>query len=261
VANKTPLASWLYKDGMALKPCFREYHWPDKYCVEVFDFSTTLNWNNMNFIGRGVDENREIALEKSVSEAIERLVAKNVSTPSFYVDGFSISGNEIRSEHARFEALERFYLKSHLLQKFKFKKIDDIKLKKIESAKDVSFYRMATPAKYYGIVCAMVTANGKIALGFSLSESSEESVKKSWLEALPNFAWLSDGVQDEQIRPWHVSNEFLNQIIPLFSSNLKLNDCDKASEPELVEIEVPFSQIAVLKSAPLSAARYLILKG
>ena len=120
MANKTPLASWLYSKRQELNPKFKEFNWPTRVFPGVFDFATTITWNGIESNGRGVDSQREIALEKSVAEAIERLICKSIGFDSV---GFALAGTHDPEDHAKFEAMERYFLNIHLEEKIPFYQI------------------------------------------------------------------------------------------------------------------------------------------
>lgn len=263
MANKTPLASWLYSKRQELNPKFKEFNWPARVFPGVYDFATIITWNGIESNGRGVDSRREIALEKSVAEAIERLICKSIGFDSV---GFTLAGTHDPEDHAKFEAMERYFLNKHLEDKIPFSKIvfESEEIQKFRSANTdatIELYRMQTPKHIFGIVCAMKTKQ-TTALGFGLSESLEKSVQRSMFEALPNYAWLTDEDKNlaEEI-PWHVEPNFLLKIEPLLSSHFDQTDASTVILPTLTQIEVLKSELSVLSSAPIRLARFSAAAG
>lgn len=260
MATKTPLASWLYSKRQELNPQFKEFNWPSRVFPGLYDFATTISWNGIEAGGRGVDSQREIALEKSVSEAIERLICKTLGFDSV---GFAIAGTHDPSEHAKFEAMERFFLKHHLDEKIPFSPIsvESEEARKFRNQNPdavLSFFSMQTPKNLFGVVCSIKSEKIKLtALGFGLSDSIERSVQRSFNEALPNFAWLTDDDKSIEFElPWHIDSKFLAQIEPLLNGSHEEGK-PTLEMPTLSRMEMAKSVIPVLSSAPIQMARFL----
>ncbi|MBL7670305.1 MAG: hypothetical protein JNM39_07445 [Bdellovibrionaceae bacterium] len=265
MANKTPLASWLYSKRQELNPRFKEFNWPARVFPGLYDFSTTVSWNGVEAGGRGVDSQREIALEKSVAEAIERLICKSLGFDSV---GFALAGTHDPSDHARFEAMERFFLKWHLENRIPFSQVsveneDAQKFRSQNPDAELSFFRMQTPSQLFGIVCSLkMKKTQSTALGFGLSNSLAKSIQHSFREALPNFAWLMD--EDRNIEfemPWHIDTKFLLQIEPLLARESRDEETLLLDMPSLTRLEVEKSKISVLSNAPIQTARFLVAEG
>lgn len=263
MANKTPLASWLYSKRQELNPKFKEFNWPTRVFPGVFDFATTITWNGVESNGRGVDSKREIALEKSVAEAIERLICKSIGFDSV---GFALAGTHDPEDHAKFEAMERYFLNKHLEDKIQFSQIifenEDIrKFRSVNANATIEFYRMQTPKHIFGMVCLM-KSSPTTALGFGLSESLEKSVQRSMFEALPNYAWLTDVEKNHsEEMPWHIEPNFLSKIEPLFLSPFNQTDASAVTLPALTQVEVLKSELAILADAPIRLSRFLAAAG
>lgn len=263
MANKTPLASWLYSKRQELNPKFKEFNWPARVFPGVFDFATTITWNGVESNGRGVDSRREIALEKSVAEAIERLICKSIGFDSV---GFALAGTHDPEAHAKFEAMERYFLNKHLEEKIQFYRItfeneDTRKFRSANADAMIEFYRMQTPKHIFGIVCAMKSM-ATTALGFGLSESLGKSIQRSMFEALPNYAWLTD--QDKsrtEEMPWHIEPTFISKIEPLLSNHVDQTDTSAVMLPTLTKIEVLKSELSILANAPIQLARFSAMPG
>lgn len=266
MANKTPLASWLYSKRQELNPRFREFNWPSKILPGLFDFSTTIVWNGVEAEGRGVDGFREIALEKSVAESIERLICK---IERFDSVGFAVAGTHNPFLHAQFETLERYFLDRHIDNRTPFQLIESSdsiseKFRFLNLDAEIAFHKMATPEKLVGIVCSITSSAQARSLGFALSESPEESLRRATLEALPNYAWLSDkdldAVPDNpESKPWHVGDNFLSKINPLLRSLGGYENHRVIFDmPKLQKIDVSYSAISILKDAPIQTARLIV---
>lgn len=265
MANKTSLAAWLYSNRQALNPRFKEFSWPERFLSGLFDFSTVLTCDGIEAEGRGVDTRREIALEKSVAEAIERLICKILGFDSI---GFAAAATIDPTTHARFELLERFYLGKHIQSHTPFQKITAScelaeKLRSQNSNSEISFYRMATPADIFGVVCLIESfQNQKRSLGFALSDSLDNCLRRSLLEAIPNYAWLIEKDTNIEITepttPWHIDPDFLKKIIPLLEKENSVKQIGTFQIPILKNVEVFHSQITILKDAPLRTSRFIL---
>lgn len=266
MAHKTSLAAWLYSNRQALNPRFKEFSWPERFLSGVFDFSTIITWNGIEAEGRGVDTRREIALEKSVAEAIERLICKNFGFDSV---GFAAAATIDPMPHAGYEALERFYLEKHIQTHTPFQKITATcelaeKFCNQNSNSEILFYRMATPDDIFGVACSIESFQSqKRSLGFALSDSLDNCLRRSLLEALPNFAWLIEKDTNVEIieptTPWHIDSNFLEKIVPLLATKEKSGETIDAFQiPVTKNVEVSHSQMTILKDAPLRTSRFVL---
>lgn len=262
MANKTPLAAWLYLNRSKLDPKFTEFKGTGELLPGLFDFSTRISWNGVELEGRGVDERREIAFEKSVAECIERIICveKNITSVGLAVSG---EGHD-PDTHARFEALERCYLNEHLRKRFNFNKIES-KNSIVESFLNknpdfkVEFFKMLTPNHLHGLVCRISGAN-RVAFGFALSESSHDSERRSFLETIPSFAWLKEN-DDAELRnkniPWQISIDFISNISPLLGES-STQYLQKLIFPNLVFEKIDYSNIRILNTISMSVVRYTV---
>lgn len=262
MANKTPLAAWLYSVREELSPSITRLSGTTTLMPSLFDFSTKITWNGVDAEGRGVDEIREIAFEKSVAECIERIIciSKNIDSV-----GLSVSGGDHNSEaHSKFEALERYYLNNHLQNGILLKQIKP----ELELIKDfnelnpnceINFYEMLTPTSIFGLVCR-VKEKDQIAFGFALSESLIESQRRSFLEAIPSFAWMKlknfENAKTANL-PWQISSEFILKISPLLAADGVHTKVDQ-SLPELTRQPVNYHDISILKNAPIKVLLYKV---
>ncbi|MBL7545522.1 MAG: hypothetical protein JNL11_17010 [Bdellovibrionaceae bacterium] len=262
MANKTPLASWLYTKRNELSPSFTELKTTSALLPGLFDFSTEITWNGITAKGRGLDSHREIALEKAVAESFERLICmtKNIDST-----GMAVSGGAFDPRvHAKNELLERFYLKNHLRNHIPFKSIPAhsklvAEFKEINPAVGIQFYQMLTPASLHGVVCKL-QGNGQTSFGFSFSDSLEKAVELSLVEAIPSFLWLTTKnieLSDKE-RPWHVSESFFQEMTPLLSQTV-METQEACPAPNVGEVDFDFSEISVFKNSPLTVARFAIL--
>ena len=262
MANKNPLSSWLYLNKKELNPKFIEFTWPKRILPDLFDFSTTIEWNGLKAEGRGVEQDRELALEKSIAEAIERLVCHQFNHNSV---GMAVAGSFDPTGNAKNEAYERYFLVHHIKNNLPFDAIEfknDLAKKFIELNPNaqISFFKMLTSKDTHGVVCSISSTNNKTrALGFSLTESTETSAYKAMIEALPNYAWILED-NDELLKrhlPWHLRKDFLDKIEPLIENSDSVFK-NFLALPKLKKIEIPISNIPILKTPEIQIARYVV---
>ncbi len=259
MAHKTPLAQWLYLNKSELRPVLTEFKGTGEIAPGLYDFSTKVVWNDIAVEGRGVDEARDVAFEKSVAECIERIICveKNINSVGLAVSG---PGHCPRT-HAKNELFERFYLNEHLTKKLSFKKISventvaEHFLKLNQNCK-AEYFQMQTPNQHSGIVCR-ISNDDKSAFGFALSESLEDSLRRSFLEAIPSFAWLAATAEKNTLfneLPWQISKEFVSKISPLLDSDSK-NEGKISTEPDINIESIDLFGITILKSLSIEAIR------
>lgn len=263
MVNKTPLASWLYSNKKELNPQFVEFEWPKRIFPSLFDFSVKVEWQGIKGEGRGVDIIREVALEKSIAEAIERLVCHRFNHNSI---GMAVSGSFNPAENAKNESYERYFLVQHLKNTWPFQpiNIETELIKKFidfNPASNISFYKMLTPDNLHGIVCSLLIPQTKTrVLGFALTDTIERSADKSFLEAIPNYAWISENNHGFSIKhlPWHLREDFLINMEPLLNRNFVAWDKNIDALPVLNKIIIPLDEIPILKNPIIKIARYTV---
>lgn len=207
---------------------------------------------------------REVALEKAVSEAIERLICQSLGFNSV---GFAVAGTHDPSTHAKHEALERYYLNRHLEKGISLVRVEPKPLTlgawdSFSKNSSAVFYRMRTIRGLFGIVCRLSSKDDEaVSFGFALSESLENGVQRSLFEALPSFAWLVSGEDlSEHAMPWHIDRNFVSKLDSLLSQDGEfISDADDL--PNLRQSPVSISEISVLADAPLKAVRFIVEGG
>lgn len=239
MAHKNPIAIWLYTNREKYDVQFTMMNWTKRYDVPLYDFEVSCNYKSFKILGRGVDENKEIALEKASSELIEKMICIENEFDSV---GLAASVAVDATLHAQNEALERYYLKCHLDQKIGFE------LMKIEVATafqnlfnriscDVQFYKMHTAPSENGVICFLNHRENfdLFSFGFSYGQDSRACAHKSLIEALPNIIWkIENPTAETDI--WQISPEFKNKIKPLFA--LPVSDQTIIASPQLNAVEI-----------------------
>lgn len=220
MANKNPIAGWLYQNKNNFNVQFRQLNWTRDYAINFYDYEVSCSYKGKRLIGRGIDSVQNVALEKASSELLERMICVDKNIDSI---GLAASAVIDAKEHAKFEAMERYYLKEHLEKKLSFLPLaatsrfsDEIERK--FNCK-VSFFKMRTERDVFGIVARILSSNGDFSYGFSLGHQCDGTLDKSLQEALPNFVWKRQSSSIVDDCPWQITNYFHNEIAPLLAVN------------------------------------------
>lgn len=256
MANQNPIANWLYQNKQKFSVQFTKLNWTKDYGFELSDYEVSCTYKSKKLIGRGIDSVQAIALEKASSELLERMFCVDQKIDS---TGLAISAVIDTKEHAKLEAMERFYLKEHLEKKVSFRLleansnfIDEVQAKL--NCK-VRFFQMRTVENIFGIVAQILSENNEFSYGFSLGLKCESAVNKSLQEALPNFIWkIKESPADEDC-PWQLTYKFHHEITPLFGANLPV-ELKEISEINLTEHEISLNGMFCAEIADLKINRF-----
>ncbi len=93
-------------------------------------------------------------------------------------------------------------------------------------------------------------------LGFALGSNKSEVVSKAFFEALPNIKWLSDELPQEIDKPWHLKDDFLNQLEALIT----FDDLQKQliARPCLGQVKISTESIPFLRDSKVNICRYTV---
>jgi ribosomal protein S12 methylthiotransferase accessory factor YcaO len=122
MANQESIARWVLNNKRVLNPSLVQYDWPSRYLNGVYDFSVSVAVDGVEGLGRGLDRDRDLALEKACAEAIERYVCHRLGIDSI---GVAVSGESDAGTHAELETLERYYFDQHQKHRRPFVKLRD----------------------------------------------------------------------------------------------------------------------------------------
>ncbi len=276
---KSQLTKWLLENRAKMNPRFTEFSWPERYFRGLHDFEARIAVPDAEFEGqiieargRGIDFDQELALEKASSEAIERLICMFVGVST---EGITVSGCNGANEHAKNEALERYYFYLHefrhqALQRIKSPEANHL----IEQFQDqnqnfeLRFYRMATDQSASGIVCAICDEDaGPKFLGIALNADLKTAMTRAMCEALANYARFSDAPKEYKSEvgldpnAWICAPKFLDEVRHLFTSaDVAANSAENLiPEPELKRESVDISKIEVLRGCPIKPVQYRVV--
>lgn len=190
------LENWILRNVDLFKIKWTEYTWPSRWWQGLNDFSCEIQFNNELFIGRGSDINKRIALIKSFSEAIERIVGKCNSLENS--NGISAHYDKILCQNnSKSELIERDQFFLHYFSKTPFAEFSSDEIKEIvlplEFIKKVknSGVRFYLRKLFYcnDMIGVGVFAFGKgcktpwgMCFGTSISTDLEAAVNKAYIE-------------------------------------------------------------------------------
>ncbi len=284
MANTNPITKWLISRKELFNLSFTQYGWPERYLPTLYDFTAQISVNGVTSQGRGTDFIAEVAIEKASAEAIERYLCKLLKMDSV---GFSVSGFVSATEHAKFEALERYHLNRHLELKIPFRRIDESAIdaalmQMINQLEDnspstfISFHQMHTPIDEYGVVCCIEdTKLNVFSFGFAFSKSVDHSLRRSLIEAIPNFVALKENKAIsnfenslpnalQENKPWHLSQTFHSQISPLIFDDSDLLNTNFENETfedlEFETLQVNLDAVPELNTCPIEPVKIIIKK-
>lgn len=255
MAYQTQLTQWLYKNKSALNAQFKELNWAQDYGMPIYDFQTQISYNDITVRGRGIDLNRHVAFEKSIAESVEFLICLFNGVQS---SGTAVGSGFDPSFHAQHECLERYFLNYHLKHNLGFAKLEhESQLVKDFSRKnpnmEINFYKMNTEENFQGVICKVGNPQKLItSFGFALSEDQNTSIEKSFLEALPNMAWLEKNKTNIDKNIWQLQPEFVTKI----NSLIQAPASKKIRTPKLVEVRLNQPEEEIWVTAPFQIVRY-----
>ncbi len=266
MANSTSITRWIIDNRSIIHPNYTEFDWPNRYYHGLYDFSAEIKIGGAEGSGRGIDCNRELALEKASAEAIERLICQSLDIST---KGVAVSGSLNAMAHADNEALERFFFEEHISNQRPFNPLADDTIaaeRKIRSSIRVndtdlqmSFAEMATPKSYYGVVCFIRVSQTPIALGLSLCRTPEDAVNKAFTEAFANYARFKDSPEsfarsrEQMTHVWNINTTYLSQVESLLSA--VENDRTPFSTPLLRHETLDYGFIKELATCPITPVR------
>lgn len=257
MANQESIIELLYLVREELQLRLTEYEWPKKYQLDCFDYEVRFKYIGFICIGRGLDKVESVAIEKAASEAIERLISQMDGIDTV---GISVGITYDFETHAKHEVLERHYLNHHLKNKINFTESNFVPdalsdFRKNNAGFKIQVFRMQSPDKMYGFGC-LLTSNSLRSVGFALGSSESEVVSKAFFEALPNLEWLSDELPREIDKPWHLKDDFLNQLEALII--FEEFPRELIDRPCLEQVKISTGLIPFLRDSKVNVCRYTV---
>ncbi len=121
--NTAPLINWVLKNKKKLNIKVTRLNWTDSWLPGFHDYQTEMTIHDQTFIGRGTDQNEELAFGKSISEIFEGLATS--FSPINAVTGIAAHPDiNIAKENAYLELLAFDRAFCHYYSQMPFKIID-----------------------------------------------------------------------------------------------------------------------------------------
>jgi hypothetical protein len=191
MANRARINEWYLKhaDDLALR--IRRLRWTQTWCPGFHDIEVSIRINGRTSLGRGFDQNEEIAFHKAGSEAIERHLC---AYHGIGTEGTAIHiDRELAAEGARLELLERqLYSRRHFLP------IDSISNNVTTFTTQASKSTTAANSYFnlFEIVGNSIGCSERVSfcttregyLGIACAASIEQACEKAVIEAIRNVA-------------------------------------------------------------------------
>ncbi len=273
MANQTPIAKWVFANRATFHPTVEQLTWPNRYFPGVYDFSTTLVVNDTKVVGRGVDRDQLIAVEKSFAEAIERFIGARLKIDSEgFAVGETVGGAHSVEEHARNEAFERFYFFRHLRERICFQPAKDwydtgsfeyIKDKFCRYNKGFDVPRIceiSTPGNAIARVVVLCRDEIPAFLGLSYARDIDSAIWHAFLEAMPNFARYRDfpftfDAEVAENHYWNCDPDFLREFTHYYIGGY----CpEPVANPPLRKVAIDLNKIPELLGAPITVAKFVV---
>jgi ribosomal protein S12 methylthiotransferase accessory factor YcaO len=204
MAYQEKLSQWILSNAKNLNLKIIHLDWTKKYFEGLYDLVISIEINSEKFEGRGADYDKDIALLKGFSEAIERFVCKSNHISSIGVAAHY--NQDLAKENALFEFIERYSIAYHLKNGIGMKRISTkehlVDTKQFGAVKmQTHQFLMKTPEGLFGVFAIAEGSQSKTQIGgimgAAVCETLEEALNKSLIECLRNVSALSDNL----IRP------------------------------------------------------------
>ncbi len=219
MANFQPISEFAFINRKKLDLRVLNLSWPQKWGLNLFDFEASIVVNGKIFKGRGLNVNKDCALEIAISEAMERAVAV---THGFNSYGVACHSNDkLAKSYAIAELIEResffrFYYEAQPYQLIRslgpdtLHKNNDstdstspagriIGTEMLKALKlNAQFMKLGATKNEHTVLCFVSGSHEHALLGggavMGLSHQSElnDGISKSLMEVLPKLAHLSE---------------------------------------------------------------------
>jgi hypothetical protein len=199
VENLEKIDQWILENSETLDLNVKLFENTTLESFGIFDLETSIRIGERTYFGRGTAFERELALKKACSEAIERFfLSKNRYTTS---NGIAVHQSyELAAKAAQSELIERDLFMCHFLTSTPFSPVEiqnDFLLRVKRSLSlhgaHITFYSMGSLNGIEGILCAIDGLSASEPFGYILGSSAGNSTnlwQSAFLEAFRNFAHL-----------------------------------------------------------------------
>lgn len=191
-------ADWINEFESKIGFEYSSFDWIKKLPTDAYDIQCSFVRNGKHYVGRGTEENRDLAIIKATAEMLERLFLDQI------IEADSSNGVAVHTDvktaevSALCELLERDSFFCHYLTKTPFKEIDIssfpnppllqgiFKLLRSHGA-EIRIGQMCTDSRFSSVVCAIfglsVESPFGMALGTSVKLTVAEALESALIEA------------------------------------------------------------------------------
>lgn len=282
MANQEELDLWILKNAQFLNLEIEELDWTKNLKSPLYDFNTIVRVEGEKFYGRGTDKFRDLALKKSIAEAVERSIIKELKLNSS--NGVAVNTDvESAKASALFELVERHIFLSYFISCTPFSKLNKNEISctltkdliDFVESKDGTISISILQVKKVGYFClASVhglkrTPSFGLILGSSFSKCRSDAELKAVVESVRTFAHVSSLKKVESIN----EREFLDLTAPTFEDHGKLalnidyankiNEklfCFSVTDRNFLEVEIKHIEYNIFdcKNSSLKIPLYLV---
>lgn len=284
MANNQRLGQWALNQAKALKLHVNRLEWIGDFFPGFIDLQVKIEIDFKIFEGRGSDLDKDVALAKGLTEAIERFICFSNRITSLGVAGhYDI---EKAKENAFLEFIERSLLSYHYenkipMRKLSVKSLDVHVLRKGISTFSLHQFQMQDCGDLHGVftLAEGLTSSPQLGgiMGASVSHDLHSAITKSTIECMRNVSALSQfqlsslNVQDfreiqnptsEDSRRLLFDPEYCQNLLDIFSTpNATSNFTFSQLKKNQMKFEELKSSHPLLKDCPLVFVRCLDANG
>lgn len=236
----------------------KEFDWARRHGAGLFDFSVSITAQGKSAVGRGSDTDETLALEKAVSEAIERCICRAQGISTIGVAAHRTP--ELARENAGREIAERFALQAALEGTVGFLEISASVGDVAAVLPNPKFFEIDVgPLEH--IVLGLLDFDDQKFLGLGCSSEIESGIDKAAVEMARNyFAFLDDRdrfLSDVRTNSdlWCCDATFISEI----EDRVFKNPYGRLALPELRFEKVDLEGIPEFRECPLFIERAVVV--
>lgn len=236
----------------------KEFEWARRHGVGLFDFSVSISAQGKSAAGRGSDTDETLALEKAVSEAVERCVCRPLGMPSAGVAAHRTP--ELARENAGREIVERLALHAALDGTVGFSEIDASVSRTAAILPNPEFFKIEVGSSEH-VVIGLLDFDDQKFLGLGCSSEIEIGIDKAAVEMARNyFAFLDDKdrfLSDVRANSdlWCCDATFISEI----EDRVFKNPYGRLALPELRFEKVDLESMPEFRECPLFIERAVVV--
>ncbi|HND86601.1 MAG TPA: hypothetical protein PLU50_12360 [Pseudobdellovibrionaceae bacterium] len=284
MANNQRLGQWALNQAKAVKLHVTRLEWIGDFFPGFTDLQVKIEIDSKVFEGRGSDLDKDVALAKGLTEAIERFICFSNRITSLGVAGHY--DFEKAKENAFLEFIERSLLSYHYenkipMRKLSVKSLDVQVVGKGISAFTLHQFQMQDCGDLHGVftLAEGLTSSPQFGgiMGASVSHDLHSAITKSTIECMRNVSALSQfqlsslNIQDfekiqnptsEDSRRLLFNPDYCQNLLDIFSAP---NASSSYTFPHLKKEQMKFEELKsshpLLKDCPLVFVRCLDANG